>query len=111
MKSASVTVFALFFLLSCASNTATEVSDSYDYAITNVKLVTMTSPEVVTGKALFIKDGVIQKIESEKSVKPSQANELIDAKGSFLVPGLAEMHAHIPQPGPGPDKVKETLLL
>lgn len=111
MKSAFYTVFAVFFLLSCVSNTPTEVSGSYDYAITNVKLVTMTSPEVVTGKALFIKDGVIQKIVSEKSVKPSHANELIDAKGSFLVPGLAEMHAHIPQPGPGPDKVKETLLL
>lgn len=111
MKSASYTLASLLFLFSCTSTTPSEVSGTFDYAITNVNLVTMTSPGVTTGRAVFIKDGVIQKIVSEKSVKPGQADHMIDAKGAFLVPGLAEMHAHIPQPGPGPDKVKETLLL
>ncbi len=111
MKLSTFTIVALFFLFSCASNTPAEVDGTFDYAITNVNLVAMTSPEVTTGKAVYIKDGVIKKIVPENSVKPNQATQMIDAKGAYLVPGLAEMHAHIPQPGPGPDKVKETLLL
>lgn len=99
----------IIFFVSCASGP--EVGEGYDYAITNVKLVPMSSEAITEGKVVLVKDGFISKIIDEAYFKPSQATQVIDAKGAYLVPGLAEMHAHIPQPGPGPDKTKETLFL
>lgn len=110
MKSITATLLLfIVFLVSCSSGP--EVGEGYDFAITNVKLVPMSSEAIVEGKVVFVKDGAIAKIIDEAYFKPSQASEVIDAGGGFLVPGLTEMHAHIPQPGPGPDKTKETLFL
>lgn len=102
-------LIAIFFLPGCSSGP--DIGDGYDFAVTNVNLVTMKSPEVTTGQVVLVKDGLIQKIVSEKHFKPSRANKVLDADGAWMVPGLTEMHAHIPQPGPGPDKTLETLFL
>ncbi len=41
-----------------------------------------------------------------------QADQVIEASGMFLIPGLSEMHAHIPLPADGNDDVvRETLFL
>ncbi len=103
-----LSISLLLFLASCG---APEIGNGYDYAITNVQLISMTSDEVRTNEVVYIKDGVIQKIANEKYFIPSQAASIIDGKNAFLLPGLTEMHAHIPQPGPGPDKTLETLFL
>ncbi|WP_339788713.1 amidohydrolase family protein [uncultured Imperialibacter sp.] len=111
MKPLKFTFLLLFVVIISGCVSDPDVGDGYDFAITNANIITMTSDKVVTGQVVYVKDGVIQKIVNEKHFMPSQAATIIDAKEAYLVPGLTEMHAHIPQPGPGPDKTLETLFL
>ena len=46
---------------------------------------------------IFIRDGVIKRIEKSKS--KLRAREVIDAKGMIVVPGLIDMHTHLREPG------------
>lgn len=50
---------------------------------------------------LFIQDGKIVKIESDrkKSVDDSTFSQIIDAKGKIVCPGLIDMHTHLREPG------------
>ena len=45
---------------------------------------------------LYLEDGVIKKVQ--KSVK-EKADEVIDASGCYLMPGLIDMHEHLRDPG------------
>src|SRR5687768_15591924 len=60
----------------------------------NVNVISMTSPKVEKNQSVVVTDGRIVSV----SAKPKQAKDatVIDAKGKFLVPGLAEMHGHVP---------------
>src|SRR5690606_19717003 len=39
---------------------------------------------------------IIIKIKKSGKIKPDQNTVVIEAKGKYLMPGLAEMHAHVP---------------
>lgn len=45
---------------------------------------------------IYVKDGKIQKVE--KTCK-EQADEIIDASGYYVMPGLIDMHVHLRDPG------------
>lgn len=61
--------------------------------IRNVTIIPMTSPNKVLYHAtVMIKDS---RIESINGVLPQQA-EIIDGTGKWLIPGLVDMHVHIP---------------
>ena len=45
---------------------------------------------------LYLEDGVIKKVQ--KSVK-EKADEVIDASGCYVMPGLIDMHVHLRDPG------------
>ena len=85
-------------------------TDSKDeYVITNVSVLPMTSEVVLNNQDVHIRDGKIIKIGK---VTPSKYATKIDGTGKFLMPGLTEMHAHIPVPRDGDDRlVMETLFL
>ena len=77
----------------------------------NVNVIPMTSEEVLEGQSVVIRDGKVHLIAPKEEVSKGSKTTVIDGTGKYLMPGIAEMHAHIPQPGPGPDRVKETLML
>ncbi|MEL6922614.1 MAG: amidohydrolase family protein [Bacteroidota bacterium] len=82
------------------------------YAITNVNLLPMTSETVIPGQTVIVRDGKIHKILDEKTLRLSPNTKVIDGTGKYLMPGLAEMHAHIPVAQNGDETyVKETLFL
>ncbi len=62
----------------------------------NVNVVPMDRNEVLSGQDVVVKDGVIKAIGQTSKVQHSKDAILIDAKGRWLMPGLAEMHAHVP---------------
>lgn len=68
----------------------------------------------VTGKGhhkamdVVVRDGRIAALGSD--LKAPDGARVIDASGGFLIPGLAEMHAHIP-PTTQPQGVRDTLTL
>ncbi len=80
-----------------------------DYAITNVGVLTMTNDQILPNQTVLIQDGKL--IDIGTSI-PFEAKNTIDGTGKFLMPGLTEMHAHIPVATDGNDSlVKETLFL
>lgn len=80
-----------------------------DYAITNVAVLTMETEQVLENQTVLIKNGKILKIGN---FLPAPNTTVIDGTGKYLMPGLTEMHAHIPVAKEGDDTlVKETLFL
>ncbi len=80
------------------------------YVFTNVTVVPMDRERLLPGHTVVVLgDQIIALGPNGKVVIPSNAVR-IDGTGKFLIPGLAEMHAHIP---PGPtvaDSVIERVL-
>lgn len=74
----------------------------------NVNVITMESADVLSGQNVVVADGIIRSISSAEDY-PDQA-EIIDGEGKYLMPGLAEMHAHIPTDQVA-DLAEETLFL
>src|SRR5688572_23941009 len=81
------------------------------FVFTGVNVLPMDRETVLRDQTVVIADGRIVAIGSKGSVQaPAGATE-IHAQGKYLMPALAEMHAHIPG-GNEPDAaVERTLLL
>jgi imidazolonepropionase-like amidohydrolase len=78
-------------------------------AFTNVAVIPMDRERVLTGQTVVIRDGRIESIAAGGSA-PAGAT-VIEGNGRFLIPGLAEMHAHIPPPQAGDEVIDRTLFL
>ena len=94
------------------SGSAALPADSVTYAFVDVSVVPMDSERVVPGQTVLVAGDRIVAIGDADEVDVPAGAETIDAGGKFLMPGLAEMHAHIPsgQAG-GPDFTERVLLL
>ena len=62
----------------------------------NVNVIPMTDERVVAGQTVVIRHGVIETIGNVDDVPVPEEAKVIDGTDRFLVPGLAEMHAHVP---------------
>lgn len=82
-----------------------------DFAFTNVNVITMENDQVLKDQTVLIKAGKITQIGEAKAINTSATKEVVDAQGKFLIPGLAEMHAHIPGNQNGTELAEETLFL
>ena len=66
------------------------------YAITDVNVLPMDSESVYENHTVIVRDGRIESVvPADQAVLPDGAH-LIDGTGRYLMPGLAEMHGHIP---------------
>lgn len=74
----------------------------------NVSVVPMNEDIVLENQTVIVKNGIISAIGSK--INYTKNALVIDAKGKFLMPGLAEMHAHVP-PNEDIEAQKEVLLL
>ncbi|MDL5511787.1 amidohydrolase family protein [Arenibacter sp. M-2] len=78
--------------------------------ITDVNIVDVSNGDILKNRQVVIDSGKIKKIlESVGNV--GEYPNIIEAKGKYLIPGLAEMHAHIPQPPTSDTRIEETLFL
>jgi len=85
---------------------------SNDYAFTHVNILPMNQEGVLEDYHVWIQEDTIYKIApADELTLPEDVIE-IEGKGKYLIPGLAEMHAHIPVPrGERDSLVYETLFL
>ena len=60
-----------------------------DLKISNAKIVDVYSGNIFEG-SVYIKDGIIAGFDGERS-----ADQVVDAKGQYLVPGFIDGHCHI----------------
>lgn len=63
----------------------------------NANVIPMTSDKVVEKQSVIVRDGKIDAIVAADAALPEGAT-VVDATGKYLIPGLAEMHGHLPPP-------------
>src|SRR5690625_7374846 len=79
------------------------------YAFENVNVTPMDREHVLNNQPVFVRDGHIESIQPAGHGLPEGAT-LIDGSGRYLMPGLAEMHGHVPG-GDNSQYVEDALVL
>jgi imidazolonepropionase-like amidohydrolase len=74
-------------------------------AITGVTLIPMTSEQSVANATVVVRDGRIIAAGPRAGIKVPGGARVIDGRGKFLIPGLADMHAHLFSDSDAPDSV------
>ena len=92
-------VFAAIFLWAGVAGAAPT-------AFLNVNLVTMVEEGIVEEQTVIVDNGVITVIGDVDTVPVPEHAVVVDGTNRYLMPGLAEMHAHVPDVGtPDLDRV------
>ncbi|MGQ0385251.1 MAG: amidohydrolase family protein [Gammaproteobacteria bacterium] len=97
--------YLLLPLLACAAEAAEP-----PVLFTNATLITMAEPAVLTKHDVLVREGRIARIAPIGTIPRTEGALAVDASGRFLMPGLAEMHAHVPGAEP-PGLAEDVLLL
>ena len=107
LRLAALAAIAATPLAACEAQTVPGLT-----AFTNVTVLPMTSDKVLPGQTVVVRDGVITAAGPADDVDVPRGATVIDGTGRFLMPGLAEMHAHVP-PGDNPPRqdVEDILFL
>ena len=81
-------------LLLCAFVAATSAAD--DFVIARVNVISMLEPGIQADRDVSVRDGSIVAVGPGGTAAVSETTRVIDGSERFLIPGLAEMHAHVP---------------
>jgi imidazolonepropionase-like amidohydrolase len=68
-------------------------------AFFNVNVVPMTDDTVIEAQTVIVEGGIITVIGDVDAVPVPEGAVVVDGTDRFLMPGLAEMHAHVPDIG------------
>jgi len=82
-----------------------------EVAFINANVIPMTGEEVLEDYTVLVRNGKIVRVGPSKKVKTTEKTSIINCQGKYILPGLAEMHAHIPIPQDDSEIVEETLFL
>jgi imidazolonepropionase-like amidohydrolase len=80
-------------------------------AFVDVSVIPMDREQVLTRHTVLVRDGQIVAVGPAGAVEVPAGAVRIDGTGRYLMPGLAEMHAHIPSPQAGEAAMERTLFL
>ena len=98
-------LYSLLFLLSV------QIAFGQTYCIESVQVIDLEGSPSISTKTVITDGASIAKIVNPQDAISTECT-VINGTGKFLVPGISEMHAHIPIPQDGNDDyVKETLFL
>ncbi|SDD52519.1 amidohydrolase family protein [Kordiimonas lacus] len=100
-------ITAIFCILGFAANSSAE-----NIRIENVTVISMDQSTVQEGVVVTIVGERIRHIgTADKAPSLHGAPRIIDGTGKYLIPGLAEMHGHLPASGWDKDRTEDTLFL
>lgn len=68
-------------------------------AFVNVNVIPMTEDTVIAGQTVVVDDGIITTVGDVDTVPVPKGAFVVDGTDRYLMPGLAEMHAHVPDVG------------
>ncbi|CAN5642723.1 amidohydrolase family protein [soil metagenome] len=80
-----------------------------DFAFVNVTVISMDRTGVLEEQTVLVSDGVIKGIGPTSQFPARIGDTVIDGRGKFLIPGLAEMHAHVPG-GNAPEQLLRDIM-
>ena len=66
-----------------------------EVAVVNVTLIAMEQEAAVPAQTVLVRNGKIAAIVPAKNFHPDPSTLIVDGSGKFLIPGLADMHAHV----------------
>ena len=103
---------SIIFFLSSLSVAGQSLVDSrlQQVVFRGVHVIPMDSERVLEQQDVVVSAGKIIAMGATGKVKYPAGAMVVDAKGKYLMPGLAEMHAHIPQ-GDDLQPMKDVLTL
>lgn len=106
-------MYRLITLLLLATSVAFgQVQDNTnrEIIIAPVSVISMERNVAIPNQAVIVKNGLITYVGDAKKAKPSDDAIQIDGTNKYIMPGLAEMHAHVP-PNGDIDQAKDVLAL
>lgn len=99
MKMKLFVLICLVLLIAVTGHSQTPINPVV--AFVNVNVVPMDRERVLENQTVIVRDGRIAEIGPAGRVKVPAGAVKIEGKGKFLMPGLAEMHGHLPSPNQG----------
>ncbi|HEV2764301.1 MAG TPA: hypothetical protein VGV38_15080, partial [Pyrinomonadaceae bacterium] len=111
-------VVASLHVTTCAQTPAPKAPDAgkaqaaktQTVAFVGVNVVPMDRERVLENQTVVVRDGRIAEIGPAAKTKVPEGALRVEARGKYLMPGLAEMHGHLPHPNT-PPAVADSLLL
>ncbi len=88
----SLVILSAILITACAS--ASDINTEQVIAFTNVNLIPMTSEIVIEDQTVLVSGSDIIDIGPADELKIPRGSQVIDGQGAYLMPGLADMHAH-----------------
>ncbi len=107
MKKIALLAMILMF---CSCNQPKENISASAILIADVSIVDVRTGSILENRQVVVDSGKIVTI-ADRIENTESYPEKIDGKGKYLMPGLAEMHAHIPPHTTDPRRIEETLFL
>jgi hypothetical protein len=100
------------FVISCDDSDTVQETESTDngIAFVNVNVIPMDHEGVLEGYTVLVRDDRITEVGPYEEVSVPSGAQIIEGDGRYLMPGLAEMHGHIPGPD-NPDYAEGVLFL
>jgi imidazolonepropionase-like amidohydrolase len=80
-------------------------------AFVGVSVLTMENDAVLSDQTVIVSEGKIASVAPAANAQIPAGAVRVEGQGKFLMPGLAEMHAHIPGGTAGDQAVERTLFL
>ncbi|WP_247234090.1 amidohydrolase family protein [Telluribacter sp. SYSU D00476] len=102
-------VLLLLTSLVADSQNLTDLKDR-EIVFRGVNVIPMDQERVLTNQNVVVRNGKIAAITPAAQTTYKQDALVVEARGKYLIPGLAEMHAHVP-PVDDMDPIKEVLTL
>jgi imidazolonepropionase-like amidohydrolase len=80
-------------------------------AFVDVNVIPMSRDGVLDHQTVIVREGRIAEVGPASRIKAPSGATTIDGRGKFLMPGMAEMHGHLPNPNAGPELTENVLFL
>ena len=110
MRNQFLYLLLLASIVSCNAKNGSRALTADQTVFAEVNIVDVRSG-AISPAHVIVKENIIEQILSlEEDIDFAKA-KVIDGKGNYLLPGLAEMHAHIPDKSWDDPLVQETLFL
>jgi imidazolonepropionase-like amidohydrolase len=98
-------------LLLAAALILAQAPQSPAVAFVNVTVIPMDRERVLPNWTVVVRDGRIVAQGASADVKVPPGATVVDGRGKYLIPGLGEMHAHIPPGNATDEDIARTLQL
>lgn len=109
-RRAAVAVLLVVAAGSAPRSLLAQATDAVPVAFVGVDVLPMTGTDtVLRGQTVLVRGARVEAVGPEGAVELPAGTRRIDARGKYLIPGLSEMHAHVP-PGTATEQQLRDLL-